>query len=137
MRKILALASALLLIGCGGSEAPEGSEEAAPAGRAELAEVDPEDPATIECAVDGAQQFARGCRVEQESAQEGTILTIRKPDGGFRRLVATRDGRGVVAADGAEPAAVTVTGDNRIEVSIGNDRFRLPATVRAGAQQGQ
>ena len=55
---------------------------------------------------------------------------VRKPDGGFRRLRVTRDGRGVVAADGAERAQVTIIADDRIEVSIGGDTFRLPATVR-------
>jgi hypothetical protein len=35
-----------------------------------------------------------------------------------------------MAADGAEPANVRIVGPNLIEVSIGGDRYRLPATVR-------
>src|SRR3546814_4503893 len=33
-----------------------------------------------------------------------------------------RSGRGVVSADGAEPAKVSIVGDNVIEVAVGNDR---------------
>lgn len=55
---------------------------------------------------------------------------MRHADGGFRRLLVTHDGRGVVAADGAEAAVVATVADNMIEVTLGNDRIRLPATVR-------
>ena len=58
------------------------------------------------------------------------VLTIRHPDGGFRRLRITADGRGVIAADGAEPARVSVIGPADIEVAVGGDRYRLPATVK-------
>lgn len=83
----------------------------------------------IECALDGAAAFERVCTVER-SAGPDPVLTLRSPDGGFRRLAVTRDGRGVAAADGAEPAAVAVVGKDLIEVSIGSDRYRLPARVR-------
>ena len=83
----------------------------------------------IECAIDGAAAFKRVCTVERTAGPE-TLLTLRSPSGSFRRLVATRDGRGVTAADGAEPATVTVIGKGLIEVSIGSDRYRLPARVR-------
>ena len=33
-------------------------------------------------------------------------------------------------ADGAEPAKVTIVADHQIEVAIGGDRFRLPATMK-------
>jgi hypothetical protein len=84
----------------------------------------------VECAVDGAAEFRRACEVERTSGAEGLVLTLRSPSGSFRRLLVTRDGRGVVAADGAEPAIVRVLGPDRIEVSIGSERYRLPATVR-------
>jgi hypothetical protein len=83
----------------------------------------------IECAVDGAAAFEWVCTVERTAAPE-TVLTLRSPDGSFRRLAVTRDGRGVAAADGAEPATVAVVGQGLIEVSIGSDRYRLPARVR-------
>lgn len=83
----------------------------------------------IECAVDGATAFERVCTVERAAAPE-VVLTLRSPSGSFRRLTVTRDGRGVAAADGAEPATVAVVGKGLIEVSIGSDRYRLPALVR-------
>lgn len=85
--------------------------------------------ARIDCAVDGAA-FAHACTVERETGREGLLLTVRAPSGSFRRLRVTDDGRGVVSADGAEPAKVTVLGPRSIEVAIGGDRYRLPATVR-------
>ncbi|MBS0479997.1 MAG: hypothetical protein JSR79_11945 [Proteobacteria bacterium] len=85
----------------------------------------------IECAAAGAAAFARDCTVERTQSAEGLILTVRRPDNGFHRLLVVKDGRGVIAADGAESARVTVIGDGRIEVAIGGDRYRLPATVKA------
>lgn len=85
--------------------------------------------ARIECAVDGAAAFERVCTVERAAGRE-VLFTIRSPSGSFRRFVATRDGRGVMAADGAEAANVRVIGKDLIEVSIGADRYRLPARIR-------
>ena len=83
----------------------------------------------IECRIGSARQFERFCTYERGRSADGPTLTLRKPDGGFRRLLVADDGRGVVAADGAEPAEVTIVGEGRIEVEIGGDTFRLPATV--------
>ena len=85
----------------------------------------PED--RIECALGGEQAFIAECAIERAD----DILTLRHADGGFRRLVITDDGRGVVAADGSVPAEVKVIANNRIEVKLDEDRYRLPATVRA------
>jgi hypothetical protein len=84
----------------------------------------------IECRIDGTNGFERVCRVESSDSAEGRILTVRKPDGGFRRLRVTTDGTGIVAADGAERAEVTRLGDGRSDVTIGGEAFRLPASVR-------
>lgn len=89
-----------------------------------------EDEGGIECAPPGNAEFARTCTLERTQGDEGLILTVRQPDGGFHRLLVTTDGRGVVSADGAEPATVSVIADNRIEVAIGGARYRLPATVK-------
>lgn len=83
----------------------------------------------IECRFGGASQFERSCTFEREG-EGNALLVIRKPDGGFRRFRIVSDGRGVVAADGAEPARVTILANDLIEVEIGGDRFRLPATLR-------
>lgn len=130
MRVAPLLLSLSLLAACGGAKK---SHRAAPDPAA-----DPNIPAPaatadarderIDCAVDGAA-FAHACTVEREAGREGLILTIRAPSGSFRRLRVTDDGRGVAPADGAEPAKVAVLGPGSIEVAIGGDRYRLPATV--------
>jgi hypothetical protein len=109
--KRLAAPLLLLVAACGGPPAA----------------TEPED--LVECAVDGASAFERTCTVERTGGPE-TRLTLRSRSGSFRRLTITRDGRGVVASDGAEPAMVKVLGKDLIEVSIGSDRYRLPAQVR-------
>ena len=68
--------------------------------------------------------------VERSDSPGGLVLTIRHPDGAFRRLRVTKDGRGVVAADGAEPAAVRIIGADRIAVTVAGERYELPATVK-------
>ena len=87
------------------------------------------DDGKIDCRVGADTQFEHFCSIERSRTDQGLIITVRKPDGGFRKLLATRDGRGVVAADGAEQASVQVIGPDRIEVAIGGDTFRLPARV--------
>ena len=86
----------------------------------------------VACAHAG-KAMAADCTIDREQGRAGLLLTIRHSDGAFRRLRVATDGRGVVAADGAEPARVTVLDAGTIEVAIGGDRYRLPATVRAGA----
>ena len=87
----------------------------------------------IPCAMGGATEFASNCTVERAQTGDGLILTVRHPDGGFHRLRVTTDGRGVIAADGAQEARVSVVGDGAIEVAIDDARYRLPATVKGGA----
>ena len=88
-----------------------------------------EDDGMILCAR-GDAALTRSCSVEQTQGPDGLVLTIRHPDGGFHRFLATRDGRGVVAADGAEQAQVDIHGSDGIDVALGGDRYRLPATVK-------
>lgn len=85
----------------------------------------------IECRSGDAVQFVRACTVESADTPDGRILTLRKADGGFRRLRETAGG-GFVAADGAERANSTALPDGRIELEIAGDRFRLPR--RPGSQ---
>jgi len=108
----------MFLSACGGAD-----EQSASA----TASASPDD--RIECALAGSEQFAADCAIERSAGDQRT-LTLRHPDGGFRRLLVTNDGRGVVAADGATPAAVQVVADKRIEVAIEGDRYRLPATIK-------
>ena len=124
MRLAPMLVLPLLLVACG-----QGEEEKP------VATLD--NDGRIECRIGADTQFSRFCTVERSRVEDATVLTVRKPDGGFRRLQTTRDGRGVVAADGAETAQVTIVGDNLIEVAIGGDSFRLPARVGPLPQQRQ
>jgi hypothetical protein len=115
-----ALPALLLLAGCGDPDTAQEAEDAAGA----------EGNDRIACAVGGAATLDRVCTLDRTSSPDGTTLTLRHPDGGFRRLLVTRDGRGVIAADGADPALVTVVEAQEIEVSLAGDRYRLPATLR-------
>jgi hypothetical protein len=89
------------------------------------------DDGRADCAIGPGAIWGRDCLIER--GEDKAILTLRHPDGGFRRLRIVTDGRGVVPADGSEEARVTITGDRSIEVSIGQDRYRLPATLAAPA----
>lgn len=84
----------------------------------------------IDCAPDDATDFTRACTLDRVAGDDGLTLVVHNPDGGFHRLLVTTDGRGVVAADGAEKAAVKIIGPGRIEVAVGGDRYHLPATVK-------
>ncbi|WP_338061600.1 hypothetical protein [Sphingomonas pollutisoli] len=93
-----------------------------------------DDDGLIECAPKGAGSFTRACTVDRTESDQGLVLTVRHASGAFHRLLVTKDGRGVVAADGAEPAVVTILGPGRIEVALSGDRYRLPATVKGAAK---
>lgn len=114
----------LALAGC--NRAPDNGDlaEAEARGSREAAE-----NGRIECALEGAKLFDRTCTVEEMSGENGAVLVVGRANVGYRRLQVTTDGRGVVSADGAEPAKVTIVGDNMIEVAIGHDRYRLPANT--------
>ena len=114
----VALAFVVLLAACGGEppgEMTNGAAAPAPG------EADPR----IECRIGAAAAFERLCSVEVAEEGDRRVLTVRKPDGGFRRLV-MRGGGQVAAADGAEQPRSTRMSDGRTEVSIGGDVFRLP-----------
>jgi hypothetical protein len=89
-----------------------------------------DDRGNIVCAQRGSADFARVCTVDRSETDAGLVLTVRHPDGAFHRLLVTKDGRGVIAADGAETAVVTIIANGEIEVALGGDHYRLPATVK-------
>ena len=84
----------------------------------------------VYCALGGATEFALNCTMEQIASNEGNILVLGRQDAGYRRFRITTDGRGVEAADGSEPAVVTLVENNMIEVQVAEDRYRLPARLR-------
>ena len=86
----------------------------------------------IACALDGAAEFKPDCAVERAVNDGAMTLVVRHPDGGFRRFDVLADGRGVAVADGADEAQVVLAGDT-LEVTVGTDRYRFPATARGNA----
>jgi hypothetical protein len=85
----------------------------------------------VVCALAGSDDFSRVCSLERKMGERGMELTVGNPGGGFHRLLVTRDGKGVVAADGAEAATVSIAGEHEIQVAISGDRYVLPATIKA------
>jgi hypothetical protein len=84
----------------------------------------------IECALAGSPRFERRCTTEQIAGVAGRILVIRHPDGGFRRFDILTDGRGLAPADGFDETRIDLLGNGMIEVSSGDDRYRLPAQIK-------
>jgi hypothetical protein len=123
MRIFNLVATSCLLAGCGSSDNPERNIAAG--------------DAVLPCAMSGAQSFTPVCAYERATTKEGVMLTINHPDGGFRRFLVTTDGRGIVTADGAEQAIVNPLGTHEVEVAVGADRYRLPATVKGGSAAAQ
>ena len=130
--RIFSFTPLLLLAACGANGGANSLAEAEDQAAKSSAE-----NGKLVCAVDGATSFAPVCEVERATRAEGLTLTIRHPAGGFRRLLVTKDGRGVIAADGAELAVVSPVGDGLIEVTLGGDKYRLPATVKGATKAAQ
>ena len=80
----------------------------------------------IGCALAGSQAFEDKCSLAREDRADGILLTLSGPEGGFRRLIVSPDGREVRAADGALQPSTTRRGD-RMEIALGDDRYLLPA----------
>jgi hypothetical protein len=90
----------------------------------------------IECAIGGAQWFLRECEVEKSKDDAGAlVLVVHHPNGGFRRFTVVTDGRGLETTDGFEQARSEVV-DGRLDVQVGDDRYRFPATVKPKAPAG-
>ena len=115
-----------LLAGC--KPAPEG-----PPGNFEE-DVVTDGNETISCAVGGSADYSHACEVER-AQDEGTLyLVVRHPDGAFRRFEVLQDGRGLAFADGADQGDIRIAEDS-LEVAIGRDRYRFPATRKANVAQ--
>ena len=84
----------------------------------------------VDCALDGAADLSKDCTVERSGANDGMVLTVGREDKGYRRLLVTKDGTGVRTADGAESASIAVAENDMVDVTVGKDRYRLPATIK-------
>ena len=125
----IALPVLLMLGACGGNET--GAQSESEAGQAA-------EEGKVECALAGSAVFERNCTTEQIAGSDGTILVIRHPDGGFRRFDILTDGRGLAPADGFDETKITLSGNGMIEVSSGDDKYRLPAQIKGqGAPEAE
>lgn len=83
----------------------------------------------IACALGEGSEFGMDCLVERSSLDGKTLLTVRHPDGGFRRFEQLADGTGIEELDGADVATRSLDGDVLL-VSVGEDRYRFKVAVR-------
>lgn len=97
----------LLTVACSGSD--------------DVSEIPQGDP--IDCALAGAPDFTPVCLYEHDEAEQKII--VWHPDGGFRRFDVLPGGAGVASSDGAEEVIQGIMG-GMLEVTIGEDRYRLP-----------
>ena len=84
----------------------------------------------ILCATGGEKILQRKCQADRTAGPDGGTLVIRHPDGGFRRFKIVTDGRGIVPADGAEKAQISMAGKGFLKVAIGGDQYLVPVTIR-------
>ncbi|WP_408587324.1 hypothetical protein [Novosphingobium sp.] len=84
----------------------------------------------IDCALAGATAFKPDCTVEPAVQNGRTVLVVAAPDGMFRRFEKVGDGRGVIVADGVEQSTAHWVADGVLEVSVGQDRYRFPASLK-------
>ena len=123
--KAICLLATLSLAACGGNESE--SLEQAEASADEAAALD----GKVECALAGSNIFERICTTERIAGADGQILVIRHADGGFRRFKILTDGRGLAPADGFDETKIALIENGMIEVSSGDDKYRLPAQIKA------
>jgi hypothetical protein len=114
----------LSLVACGGNDAE--TLKQAEASADEAAALD----GKIECALAGSDSFERTCTTERIAGTDGQILVIRHADGGFRRFKILTDGRGLSPADGFDETKIALIENGMIEVSSGDDKYRLPAQIK-------
>ena len=89
----------------------------------------------VECALAGSTKFERVCATETMPGEKGKMLVVRHPDGGFRRFNILTDGRGLAPADGFDETGIKILGGGMIEVSSGDDIYRLPADIKSSGQK--
>ena len=124
-KAICLLAATLSLAACGGNEAE--TLEQAEASADEAAALD----GKVECALAGSNIFERTCTTERIANADGQMLVIRHADGGFRRFRILTDGRGLAPADGFDETKIALVENGMIEVTSGDDKYRLPAQIKA------
>ena len=84
----------------------------------------------IDCALAGAAAFKPDCSAEQAVQNGRAVLVVAAPDGMFRRFEKVSDGRGVIVAEGVEDSTAHWVADGVLEVRVGQDRYRFPASLK-------
>ncbi|MXO66041.1 hypothetical protein [Altericroceibacterium endophyticum] len=121
--RISSLGALVLLGACSASEpapAPEGE--------------------AIDCLLDGVLQRPARCTVENVAGSPDGEIVIHRPDGGFRRFLSDDSGTGLIAADGADEVTITRQSDrgaDRVEISVGPDRYFLPPEFLGDEQSAE
>ncbi len=89
----------------------------------------------VPCALAGAKSYTAECAVERDSRDGKVLVTLRHPDGGFRRLIELDGGKRFAAADGSDEVAIEANG-KEIEVTLGDDHylFSVPSVTSAPAR---
>lgn len=121
----LILVPALLLAACssGGESGQQPSAQEAASSEAQ----------SVPCALAGSRSFTAQCAIERVSTGGKTILTVRHPNGGFRRLIELDGGKRYAAADGSDEVSIEANGAE-IEVTLGDDHYLFPAPANAPAR---
>lgn len=83
----------------------------------------------VDCALGPGVGFTRDCAIERSKEGEVYRMIVRHPDGGFRRFEVGAD-NAIAVTDGADAAQVTLNGAVA-EVTVGEDRYRIPLEARA------
>lgn len=94
-----------------------------------------EGPEHVDCALGPGTTFAKDCAIERSKDGETYKMILRHPDGGFRRLEVGADNT-IVAADGADAAQIVLNG-TVAEVTVGEDRYRIPLEARTPATSAE
>jgi hypothetical protein len=114
--RVALLIGLALLGGCSKAEAPPKVAEG---------------PEHVDCALGPGTTFAKNCAIERSKQGETYKMILRHPDGGFRRLEVDATNT-IVAADGADAAQIVLNG-TVAEVTVGEDRYRIPLEARTPA----
>ncbi len=123
--KACLIAGALMVSACGQSDADKPKNQATNAAKENILD------GKVECALAGSATYTRNCQTERVTSDKGQMLIIRHPDGGFRRFMVLTDGRGLSPADGFDKTDIAILEGGFIEVSSGDDKYRLPAEIKA------
>ena len=121
----LVLALVLALAACSSGGGADGNAAQGAKGASEA-------PASVACALAGTRSFTAQCGLERASIAGQAIITLRHPDGGFRRLIELDGGKRFAAADGSDEVAIEANGAE-IEVTLGEDHYLMPAPGAADA----